>query len=662
MVSTLTHFGLYSLRTWRNLARSRMKMAVFVLLFSFGCLVPEQLSLQLLLAAETEPSQLDDTFEIEFWKSVKNSTDPAEFEAYIAAFPNGNFAPLARLRIKQFAQEADPGSQEVEQVEEVPPTREVEQIEETEQADQNQEVEPTPELESSREDKQVPLEGRNQSTKQHRESIQNNAPLKGKERTANDGDDELEEEPVKGDKSVNAAPNDLVDSKGQDKEADPGENINQKKASQVEREGIESPVLEENETEIEEEFAGGGGVVSDQNLAISPADIEFPVPSREEDRRWIGVSIKEVSPKMARDFGLEHPRGAYVTEVVEFAPAAQTDMRAGDLILAIDGVPVRDIRGLVEAILKVNVDATLVVTGLRGQRTFRIIVKVAARVATMVEAARNGNALAALELSRFIRTGQYVSADVELADRVLRGAAYAGNIEANILLAQQIIERSQEDRDEEVRELLLKAIESNHPVWAPKAMYTLGNYLLEAENTEDKAEAVGWFRKAAARTNYDAIYRLAWLNLEGEGGLDKNEDKGIELMHIAADDGDYTGALLNLGIFYTNRSYGRQYNREIVIGAARRVAEQAVTGRVADDWMERIDEILEAWETTAYDPMEIQRHLKELGYYQGAIDGRIGKGTKRAIRRFQAEQNLEETGEPSVALVLDLRWAKIQSG
>lgn len=39
--------------------------------------------------------------EVAFWNTVKDSKTAAEFEAYLQAFPNGLFAPLARLRIQQ---------------------------------------------------------------------------------------------------------------------------------------------------------------------------------------------------------------------------------------------------------------------------------------------------------------------------------------------------------------------------------------------------------------------------------------------------------------------------------------------------------------------------------------------------------------------------------
>ena len=34
-----------------------------------------------------------------FWQSIANSTNPAEFEAYLAQFPNGVFRALAEARL-----------------------------------------------------------------------------------------------------------------------------------------------------------------------------------------------------------------------------------------------------------------------------------------------------------------------------------------------------------------------------------------------------------------------------------------------------------------------------------------------------------------------------------------------------------------------------------
>jgi uncharacterized protein len=49
-----------------------------------------------------------DPADLAFWQSIENSADPAEYRAYLDAFPDGRFAPLARLRARGGAGAAAP--------------------------------------------------------------------------------------------------------------------------------------------------------------------------------------------------------------------------------------------------------------------------------------------------------------------------------------------------------------------------------------------------------------------------------------------------------------------------------------------------------------------------------------------------------------------------
>jgi serine protease Do len=54
-------------------------------------------------------------------------------------------------------------------------------------------------------------------------------------------------------------------------------------------------------------------------------------------RGRFGVSIQEMDQSLARAFGLEAPRGALVTGVEPGSPAAKAGLKAGDVIVAVDG-------------------------------------------------------------------------------------------------------------------------------------------------------------------------------------------------------------------------------------------------------------------------------------------------------------------------------------
>jgi hypothetical protein len=49
--------------------------------------------------AQTAPLPSETAVEMMFWESVRASSDPADFRAYLEKYPNGTFAPLARNRL-----------------------------------------------------------------------------------------------------------------------------------------------------------------------------------------------------------------------------------------------------------------------------------------------------------------------------------------------------------------------------------------------------------------------------------------------------------------------------------------------------------------------------------------------------------------------------------
>ncbi|KAA6185756.1 DegQ family serine endoprotease [Thiohalocapsa marina] len=54
-------------------------------------------------------------------------------------------------------------------------------------------------------------------------------------------------------------------------------------------------------------------------------------------RGWLGVLIQDVTRELAETFGLRHPRGALVAQVLPGSPAEAAGLRAGDIILSFNG-------------------------------------------------------------------------------------------------------------------------------------------------------------------------------------------------------------------------------------------------------------------------------------------------------------------------------------
>lgn len=59
-------------------------------------------------------------------------------------------------------------------------------------------------------------------------------------------------------------------------------------------------------------------------------------------RGWLGVSIQELTPDLAKEFGVSETAGALVADVMEDSPASKGGFERGDIITELDGKPVRD--------------------------------------------------------------------------------------------------------------------------------------------------------------------------------------------------------------------------------------------------------------------------------------------------------------------------------
>jgi serine protease Do len=67
-----------------------------------------------------------------------------------------------------------------------------------------------------------------------------------------------------------------------------------------------------------------------------------PVAST-ENKGALGLSVQTVTPDVARELGLDPPHGVVVRDVRNDSPAATAGIRPGDVIVAIDRQPVKDV-------------------------------------------------------------------------------------------------------------------------------------------------------------------------------------------------------------------------------------------------------------------------------------------------------------------------------
>src|SRR3990172_5254824 len=67
-------------------------------------------------------------------------------------------------------------------------------------------------------------------------------------------------------------------------------------------------------------------------------------------RGWIGVSIQEVTPDLAKSFGLKDKQGALVSSINKDEPADKGGIKAGDIIIEFDGKEIKEVSDLPRAV------------------------------------------------------------------------------------------------------------------------------------------------------------------------------------------------------------------------------------------------------------------------------------------------------------------------
>jgi S1-C subfamily serine protease len=70
------------------------------------------------------------------------------------------------------------------------------------------------------------------------------------------------------------------------------------------------------------------------------------------DKVYIGVLVQNVTPELARSFGMDAPKGALVAAVRPDGPAAIAGIRPGDVILAFGDAPVQGFESLHALVLQ----------------------------------------------------------------------------------------------------------------------------------------------------------------------------------------------------------------------------------------------------------------------------------------------------------------------
>jgi len=101
-------------------------------------------------------------------------------------------------------------------------------------------------------------------------------------------------------------------------------------------------------------------------------------------RGWLGVAIQNLTPALARSFGLENTAGVIISAIQAGGPAARAGLKPGDVILRIDGKAVDNVRTALNLISDNPPGTAIAIEGIRNGRPFKLIATVAERPAPRI--------------------------------------------------------------------------------------------------------------------------------------------------------------------------------------------------------------------------------------------------------------------------------------
>ena len=85
-------------------------------------------------------------------------------------------------------------------------------------------------------------------------------------------------------------------------------------------------------------------------------------------RGWLGVSIQDLSPELAQQFGITETKGVLVSEVLDGSPAKRAGLDRGDVILEYDRKPVESPSQLRNAVARTGVGRKVTIKYVRDKR------------------------------------------------------------------------------------------------------------------------------------------------------------------------------------------------------------------------------------------------------------------------------------------------------
>src|SRR5262245_1725038 len=93
-------------------------------------------------------------------------------------------------------------------------------------------------------------------------------------------------------------------------------------------------------------------------------------------RGWLGIAIQELTPELADGFGVKPETGVLVADVMKESPAEAGGLKAGDIIVEFDGVPIKNVTELQKRVASVEPGRPTPLSVIRDKTPTRLTIKI----------------------------------------------------------------------------------------------------------------------------------------------------------------------------------------------------------------------------------------------------------------------------------------------
>ncbi|HHZ07837.1 MAG TPA: lytic murein transglycosylase [Rhizobiales bacterium] len=138
-----------------------------------------------------------------------------------------------------------------------------------------------------------------------------------------------------------------------------------------------------------------------------------------------------------------------------------------------------------------------------------------------------------------------------------------------------------------------------------------------------------------------------WESLGVRRANGKPFKNGGDKAELKVPDGRDGPAFLATKNFFVLKAYNNADKYALAVGLL--ADEIAGYGGLVRDWNRPFTKL------TFAEKQELQQRLSAYGYYDGKFDGKIGEGSRKAIKAFQAQAGLTQDGHPSMEVLSRLR-------